>query len=160
LTSILLSVLLIKNMKLFNKSSRKGFTLIELLIVIAILGVMAAAVLAAINPITKINQAKDSNIKSDVSAISNAMQAYYTGIAGGGTNPSYPAALSSLAPNELKVAPAAAYLLATAPASCTSATCTSAAVYATLASDTTKVWCWKSDGTAPASITTGTCTAP
>lgn len=56
----------------------KGFTLIELLIVIAILGILAAAVLIAINPAKRQNQAKDSNIKSDIGSVATALQAFYT----------------------------------------------------------------------------------
>lgn len=60
------------------KKFEKGFTLIELLIVIAILGVLAAAVIAAINPAKRIAQANDAALKNDVGAIATAMQAYYT----------------------------------------------------------------------------------
>jgi general secretion pathway protein G len=80
-------------MKLFNKFSNKGFTLIELLIVIAILGVMAAAVLIAINPAAKIQSAKDVTVKSDMGQLVNALQAYYTGTTG---NQTYPANLAAL----------------------------------------------------------------
>ncbi len=84
----------------FKNLSLKGFTLIELLVVIAVLGVLAAAVVAAINPLSKIQSAKDSNLKSDVSAISNALQSYYTG-----NTQVYPATLSVLTTNELKILP-------------------------------------------------------
>lgn len=56
--------------------SPKAFTLIELLIVIAVLGILAAAIITAINPVKRINEAKDSNVKSDMSQIVNALQAY------------------------------------------------------------------------------------
>lgn len=56
----------------------KGFTLIELLIVIAILGILAAAVLVAINPGKRLAQARDAQRKSDISAIANALVGYYT----------------------------------------------------------------------------------
>ena len=89
-------------MKLFNKSSRKGFTLIELLIVIAILGIMAATVLVAINPAAKINSAKDTTVKSDMGQLVNALQAYYTGAG----NQVYPATLATLTTaGELKSLP-------------------------------------------------------
>lgn len=61
---------------------QKGFTLIELLIVIAILGVLAAAVLSAINPVEQINRGRDTGSLSDaeqlLSAVSrfNAAQGY------------------------------------------------------------------------------------
>lgn len=74
--------------------SQKGFTLIELLIVIAILGVLAAAVLSAINPIEQINRGRDTGSLSDaeqlLSAVSrfNAAQGYLPWvIAEGGNQP-------------------------------------------------------------------------
>lgn len=60
-----------------------GFTMIELLIVIAILGILAVAVLSAINPIEQINRGRDTGSRSDaeqlVSAIDryNAFQGFY-----------------------------------------------------------------------------------
>ncbi len=55
-----------------------GFTLIELLLVMAILGILAAATIVAINPLKNINQAKDANVKSDLAQISHALLAYFT----------------------------------------------------------------------------------
>src|SRR3990167_5763433 len=64
------------------KSARKkflrGFTLIELLIVIAILGILAAAVLVAINPGKRTRQAQDEKRKNDIGALATEMQGYYT----------------------------------------------------------------------------------
>lgn len=60
-----------------------GFTMIELLIVITILGILAVAVLSAINPIEQINRGRDTGLQSDaeqlLSAIDryNAFQQYY-----------------------------------------------------------------------------------
>lgn len=59
-------------------SSRRGFTLIELLIVIAILGILAAGILVAVDPVDKINQANDSKVQNDVSGIGRASEAYAT----------------------------------------------------------------------------------
>ncbi len=56
--------------------SKRGFTLIELLIVIAILGILAAGVLVAIDPIDKINAAKDSKLQSDVRVLAVALESY------------------------------------------------------------------------------------
>jgi len=56
----------------------KGFTLVELLIVIALLGVIATIVIAAINPIEQANRAADSGMKADSSQIVSALQRYYT----------------------------------------------------------------------------------
>ena len=84
-------------------SSPKGFTLIELLVVIAVLGVLAAGVFAAINPLQRINQANDARAKNDLGQIVQAIQSYYTN----GNPPVYPAALTDLTPNDLKVVPSA-----------------------------------------------------
>lgn len=60
-----------------------GFTMIELLVVITILGILAVAVLSAINPIEQINRGRDTASRSDaeqlISAIErfNAFQGYY-----------------------------------------------------------------------------------
>ncbi len=59
-----------------NKFSSKGFTLIELLIVIAILGILAAGVLVAIDPVDKINAANDSKAQADIGSFASAAEAY------------------------------------------------------------------------------------
>jgi|WetSurSiteA1Bulk_404760.scaffolds.fasta_scaffold03841_7 type IV pilus assembly protein PilA len=55
----------------------KGFTLIELLIVIAVLGILAVAVLSAINPIEQINRSKDTGSRSDAEQLISAIDRYY-----------------------------------------------------------------------------------
>ena len=62
-----------------KKVTAKGFTLVELLIVIALLGVIATIVIAAINPIEQANRATDSGNKADASNLVSALQRYYTG---------------------------------------------------------------------------------
>ena len=57
--------------------TKKGFTLVELLIVIALLGVLAAAVLAAINPLEQANRARDTRMKSDASQMLAAHDRYF-----------------------------------------------------------------------------------
>ena len=57
---------------------KKGFTLIELLIVIVILGILATAILSAINPIEQIRKANDAGKKSDAAELLNAYERYYT----------------------------------------------------------------------------------
>ena len=55
----------------------KGFTLIELLIVIAILGLLAAGVLVAINPAKRTASARDAQRKTDVGQIAQSLVEYY-----------------------------------------------------------------------------------
>src|SRR3972149_11353722 len=55
---------------------QKGFTLIELLVVIGILAVLLAITLIAINPARQFSQANDTQRKSDVNAILNAVNQY------------------------------------------------------------------------------------
>ena len=56
---------------------KKGFTLIELLIVIAVLGILAVAVLSAINPIEQINRSRDTGSRSDSEQLVSAVDRYY-----------------------------------------------------------------------------------
>jgi len=56
----------------------KGFTLIELLIVIAVIGILAAALLIAIDPIDKIRAGNDTKVINDVRAIYDGANRAYT----------------------------------------------------------------------------------
>lgn len=56
---------------------RRGFTLIELLIVIAVLGILAVAVLAAINPIEQINRSRDTGSRSDAEQLISGIDRFY-----------------------------------------------------------------------------------
>lgn len=71
-----LSVAHIKNTVAEN--SKKGFTLIELLVVIGILGILAAALVATIDPFEQLNKAQDSNSKNTAVEFLNANIRYYT----------------------------------------------------------------------------------
>jgi len=139
-----------------QKKLFKGFTLIELLIVIAILGILAAAVLVAINPGKRTRQAQDAQRKNDIGALATEVQGFYTA-PGAGT---YPASLEVLtAQGYLKQMPldpttSAKYLYATG------ASATEASVYATLAEPTgvgTRLWCYQSTSGKAAEVTTGSC---
>lgn len=59
-----------------NQNRKSGFTLIEVLLVIAILAILAAVVIIAINPGKQIAEAQDSQRRSDVRTILNAVQQY------------------------------------------------------------------------------------
>lgn len=150
----------------------RGFTLIELLIVIAILGILAAAVLVAVNPAKRQNQAKDAQIKSDIGQIATALQAYFTAPGAG----SYPDTLQRLVDNKdlvrLPTPPAGGsgsgvYTgsnFAVAPGACSPSgtLCTSARVmYDLLDPDTAgNVWCWESNTGTAAQVAPAACTAP
>lgn len=56
---------------------KSGFTLIELLIVIAVLGILAVAVLSAINPIEQINRSRDTGSRSDAEQLLGAIDRFY-----------------------------------------------------------------------------------
>lgn len=57
---------------------QKGFTLIELLVVIGILGILAAALVATIDPFEQLNKAQDANSKNTAVEFLNANLRYYT----------------------------------------------------------------------------------
>jgi len=65
-------------MKMFSLK-KLGFTMIELLIVIAVLGILAVAVLSAINPIEQINRGKDTGSRSDAEQLLSASDRFYAG---------------------------------------------------------------------------------
>lgn len=56
--------------------NQKGFTLIEILVVIGILAILLAIVLIAINPQQQFRQANNTQRRSDVNALLNAVSAY------------------------------------------------------------------------------------
>jgi len=58
------------------KNTSQGFTLIELLIVIAIIGILAAVLIAVINPAAQQNKAKDAGLSAAVSKAGLAISAY------------------------------------------------------------------------------------
>ncbi|MCX6797274.1 MAG: prepilin-type N-terminal cleavage/methylation domain-containing protein [Candidatus Doudnabacteria bacterium] len=59
-----------------KKRINRGFTMIELLIVIAVLGVLAVAVLATINPIEQINRGRDTGSRGDTEQLLSAIDRY------------------------------------------------------------------------------------
>jgi len=63
-------------MKILNK--KLGFTLIELLIVIAILGILAIGLMAALDPLEQLKRARDTSTRSTVEEIYNANLRYYS----------------------------------------------------------------------------------
>lgn len=57
-----------------QRKGQRGFTLLELLVVIAIIGILAAVVIANLNSAR--GKANDSKVRSDLDAVSKAIQVY------------------------------------------------------------------------------------
>lgn len=66
------------NKFLSTAKSTVGFTLIELLVVIGILGILAAALVATIDPFEQLRKAEDANIENAEIEFINAVIRYYT----------------------------------------------------------------------------------
>ena len=69
---------------------RRGFTLVELLVVVAILGILAAGVLVAINPIEQTNKARDSTAVVKAKEFTSGCERYYA------SNGVFPASCAAL----------------------------------------------------------------
>ena len=148
-------------------SARKklfGFTLIELLIVIAILGILAAAVLVAVNPAKRQRQARDAARKNDIGQMATALQAYYTTPGLGyylGTSGAPGGLVALTTTQDLKSIPtdptSGQYSYTVASDS------SEAAIYdaledPTTASTGTYEWCWRSASGKATEVSSGDCT--
>lgn len=61
----------------FSSLHKTGFTLIELLIVIALLGTLAVALLAALDPLEQIKKGTDTGTRNTVTEIQGGLLRYY-----------------------------------------------------------------------------------
>ena len=64
-------------MRFYKTYQAKAFTLIELLIVIGVLGILAAGLLAAVDPFEQLKKARDANNRNAVIELHNAYTRYY-----------------------------------------------------------------------------------
>jgi len=62
---------------MFTKKSTKGFTLLEILLVVGIISVLAGIVIIAINPGRQLAQVRNTERRSDIKQIYNAVQQFY-----------------------------------------------------------------------------------
>jgi prepilin-type N-terminal cleavage/methylation domain-containing protein len=85
---------------------RRGFTLIELLIVIAIIAILAAVVFAALNPVQRFQDARDSVRDSDTSEVLSSVK--LDQVDNGGT---YLAAIAAMTADQV-------YMIGTAVVGC------------------------------------------
>jgi len=59
------------------QNSTKGFTLVEMLVAIGILAVLAASLIAVMDPFTQIKKGNDGRRKADLNQIQKALEVYY-----------------------------------------------------------------------------------
>lgn len=64
------------------KENKKGFTLIELLVVVAIIGILASVVFAALNPAKRFRDSRNAARWSDISTILTAIHEYVVDMGG------------------------------------------------------------------------------
>lgn len=119
---------------------KKGFTLIELMVVMGIMAVLAAGVVALLNPVDKINSANDATVQSGVGEAATAAQAFAA--RNGGKFPSSMTILTDY--GELSTAPAGVTITGTTcsgtPSVCDSVAITGALVSQKYKKPGTQVW--------------------
>lgn len=68
--------LALKKIRSITKQSTHGFTMIELLVVIAVIGILAVALLATLNPLEQIRKGRDTRTRSDVAQLGSAIERF------------------------------------------------------------------------------------
>ena len=128
------------------KTNQKGFTLIELLVVIAIIGILASIVLVSLNDAR--NKGYDTEIKSEISQIKNAMEICYddnNGEYGTACDTAGELGTTAITPPGCSNA-SGAYTITTGDQGYK--------IVATLCSDTTMSWCADGSGVSKSTLTT------
>jgi len=141
---------------------KKGFTLIELLVTIAIMAVVAAAVLAAINPQQKVFAAYDSQGQAGIGQLATALQSWAT--QNNGLYPTVAQGLGQLTTDsELQAIPAFPPNIVSWNYTA-NAGATTSRVYVTMQSTKNiargAVFCWRSQTGLTTYTTVALCTAP
>jgi prepilin-type N-terminal cleavage/methylation domain-containing protein len=123
------------------KLNKEGFTLIELLVVIAIIGILASIVLVSLNDAR--NKGYDTEVKSEIAQIKNAMEICYddNGEYGDYCDTAVELGTTSITPPGCSDG---AYFIAT--------TGQGYKIYAHLCSDNTQGWCADSSGVSKSSL--------
>lgn len=65
-----------KKVREIIKGYDSGFTMIELLVVIAVIGILAVALLATLNPLEQIRKGRDTRTRTDVAQLDSAIERY------------------------------------------------------------------------------------
>ena len=78
---------------------KEGFTLVELLIVIAIIGILVAMAIIAIDPIRVLQDTRDTKTRTEMNQVKTSLQLYFN------ENNSYPATLAGLVPTYTRQLP-------------------------------------------------------
>jgi len=63
-----------------KRNTKFGFTLVELLIVIALIGILAGAIVATLNPVEQVNKARDARYDNETAELLAGIERYYASL--------------------------------------------------------------------------------